>query len=204
MQAQSAEPVASSPLQDLLRRRRTSRRFSAGPMSSEQLSRLLRAALGPVGDGRRSVPSAHARYPLSLAVVVGGVDGLPAGVYRYDADADAVSRRTAGDRRRDFAAGSFVDEDWLAGAAALVVIGADLGAAARDFADQPPDRGERYVWLEAGHLSQNLYLQAAEEELGAALVAGVDDERLREAAHDALPEGHLPLALFAVGPATDR
>ncbi|MBZ2196552.1 nitroreductase family protein [Occultella gossypii] len=190
-----------SPLHSLLGRRRTSRRFGADPVRVAHLGRLLLAAQGPVGAGRRSVPSAHARYPLSLTVVAGNVDELPSGVYRYQPDTDSLTLRVAGDHRWAFADATLVDRDWVAGAAAIVVIGADLDASARHFADQSPagDRGARYVWLEAGHVSQDLYLQATEDGLGAALVAGVDDDRLHAAADGVLPGGHRPLVLFTVG-----
>lgn len=48
-------------------------------------------------------------------------------------------------------------------------------------------------------MSQNVYLRATDLGLGAALVAGLDDEAL--CAHDpaVVPAGHSPLGLMAVG-----
>ncbi|WP_414710916.1 nitroreductase family protein [Pseudonocardia sp.] len=65
------------------------------------------------------------------------------------------------------------------------MISADIDQANAHFAEQPPlgRRGERYVWLAAGHVSQNLYLAATERGLGASLVAGFDDTRPRALTH---------------------
>ena len=48
------------------------------------------------------------------------------------------------------------------------------------FTEQPPQgrRGERYVFLEAGAMAQNITLQAQALGLGAVIVGGFDDSRV--------------------------
>ena len=168
--------MSESPLQELLRRRRTNRAFAERPLSRDDLGSLLWAACGETGDGHRTSPSAHALQLVTVSVV------------------DEEHRAGA-------AATSLVDEDWLRTAAVLLLLSADLSAANEHFADQPPlgRRGERYAWLEAGHISQNVYLRATEMGLGVAFVAGLDDDALLRHEPPVVPDGHHPLGLIAVG-----
>lgn len=198
-------PVAEE-LGSLLLRRRSTRSFGSRPLGLTDIARLAWAAQGRTCGERRSVPSAHALYPLTLTVVAGHVNGLAAGVYRYDAERDVLTLVADGDHRDRVAGTTLADRAWLRQAAVLLLLSGDLAAAARHFADQPPQgrRGERYVWLEAGHASQNVYLQAAASELAAVLVAGFDDDRLRQLAPTVVPAGEHPLALLGVGHHADR
>lgn len=145
-------------------------------------------------------------YPLTLTVVAGNVDGLAAGAYRYDAERHVLALVADGDHRDRVARTTLADHDWLRHAAALLLLSGDMDTATRHFADQPPQgrRGRRYVWLEAGHASQNVYLQATESGLGAVLVAGFDDDRLLGLTPAVVPSGEHTLALLAVGHPADR
>ena len=194
-------PVKQSPLRTLLWRRRSTRSFSAGPLSLDALASILWAGQGHTADGHRVCPSAHARYPLTLSVVAGNVDGLVAGAYTYDAESDHLCLIAAGDHRDIVAETTLADYRWVKQAAALLLLTGDIDSANHHFADQPPAgrRGERYMWLEAGHASQNIYLQATEAGLGAVLVAGFDDDRLRNLDPAIVSPGHDPLAILAIG-----
>jgi SagB-type dehydrogenase family enzyme len=193
--------IPAGGLASLLVRRRSTRSFGPRPLSIDQVTRLVWAAQGRTAGGHRSCPSAHALYPLTLTVVAGGVDGLAAGAYRYDAERHVLALVAGGDHRDRVAGSTFADHGWLRQAAALLVLSADMDVATRHFADQPPQghRGRRYVWLEAGHASQNIYLQATEAGLGAVLVAGFDDDRLLGLTPAVVPSGQHPLALLGVG-----
>lgn len=186
---------------DLLARRRSTRSFARSPLSSEQLGALAWAAQGAVGGGRRTTPSAHALYPLTLTVVAGAVESLEPGGYRYDPQRHGLVPVAAGDRRHSVAECTLADRDWMCDAAALLLLSADIGGVNAHFAEQPPlgGRGERYVWLEAGHAGQNVSLAAAGLGIGAVLVAGLDDDLLRGHAPPLLPQDHDPLAVLAVG-----
>ena len=146
-------------------------------MERDDLAALLWAAHGDSGDGHRTSPSAHALHPVRVTVIV------------------------ADDLRAAVAGTTLVDADWVRVAPALLLLTADIAAANEHFAEQPPlgRRGERYVWLEAGHISQNVYLRATELGLGVALVAGLDDEALLAREPAVVPSGHDPLGLIAVG-----
>ncbi len=189
----------------MLIRRRSTRGFGSRPLSIAQVALMVWAAQGRTTGEHRSCPSAHALYPLTLTVVAGDVDGLAAGTYQYDAERDALTLIAAGDHRDRVAGTTLADHAWLRRASALLLLSGDLEAAARHFADQPPlgQRGARYVWLEAGHASQNIYLQATEAGLGAVLVAGFDDDRLLGLTPAVVPSGQHPLGLLGVGHPAD-
>lgn len=112
-------------------------------------------------------------------------------------------RSAVGDRRQRVADTTLADSGWLATASALLLLTADVDRVNVHFAEQPPlgRRGERYVWLEAGHVSQNLYLAATERGLGAVLVAGFDDVLLGEllVGFGCCGADDRPVAVVAVG-----
>jgi SagB-type dehydrogenase family enzyme len=186
-------------------RRHSTRSFASRPLNITQIALVAWAAQGRTTDGHRSCPSAHALYPLTLTVVAGSVEGLDDGAYRYDADRHVLALVAGGDHRDRVARTTLADHGWLRHAAALLLLSGDMNAATQHFADQPPQgrRGQRYVWLEAGHASQNIYLQATEADLGVVLVAGFDDDRLRTLTPAVMPSGHHPLALFGLGHPAD-
>lgn len=198
--------VATDTLGSLLIRRRSTRGFGPRPLTVAQITAMVWAAQGQTADGHRSCPSAHALYPLTLTVVAGNVAGLSAGVYRYRPEGHALIPAADGDHREPVADSTLADRDWLPYAAALLLLSGDMEGATRHFADQPPhgERGRRYVWLEAGHASQNIYLQATEAGLGAVLVAGFDDDRLLGLRPAVVPPGQHPLALLGVGHPADQ
>jgi len=200
-----AGATTAGDLGSLLIRRRSTRSFSSQPLGLAQIARLAWAAQGPTAHGHRTCPSAHALYPLTLTVVTGNVDGLAAGVYRYEAVRHVLTQVADGDHRDRVARTTLADHDWLRHTAALMLLSGDMDTATHHFADQPPQgrRGRRYVWLEAGHASQNVYLQATESGLGAVLVAGFDDDRLLGLTPTIVPSGHHPLALLGVGHPAD-
>ncbi|WP_319518777.1 nitroreductase family protein [uncultured Martelella sp.] len=81
----------------------------------------------------------------------------------------------------------------------------DMLAAAQAFFEQQPygARGERYVYLEAGAVAQNIQLQAVEEGLGSVLVGGFDDEATAGVLE--LPAPLAPLTLMCIGfPASEH
>lgn len=91
--------VGTMPLIEAIRRRRSHRKFAAGPLTLEELSFLLWATQGvsmtatravsknssgpSVTVALRTVPSAGARHPFETYLLVNRVDGLEPGLYRY-------------------------------------------------------------------------------------------------------------------------
>ncbi|MDI6826751.1 MAG: SagB/ThcOx family dehydrogenase [Candidatus Aenigmarchaeota archaeon] len=59
------------------------------------------------------------------------------------------------------------------------------------------ERGERYVYLEAGHSAQNVYLQVTALNLGSVVVGAFNDQEVQNVL--SIPEDHKPIYLIPVG-----
>ncbi|MGD9164996.1 MAG: SagB/ThcOx family dehydrogenase [Chromatiales bacterium] len=189
------EPVAAidNPLNPILQQRRTHREFAPQPLSLTQAAQLLWAAQGVTSrEGYRTAPSAGALYPLELHLVVGEIEGLPAGSYRYDAMRHTLTCEKTGDLRPALSAAALY-QDWIEQAPAIIVISAVDARTTRKYGS----RGVRYVHIEVGHASQNLLLQAVALSLAAATVGAFDDDRLHRLL--GLADEERPLAIHPVG-----
>lgn len=183
-------------LEDCLASRRSRRDYAQGPLTIEEIAQLLWAAQGVTdpGHGFRTAPSAGALYPLEVYLVAGegGVEDLEAGLYGYLPGRHAIEKVRSGDLRQSLAA-ACLGQSWIAQAPAMFLLTAEYERTQRKYGA----RGQRYVWMEAGHASQNLLLEAEALGLAAAVVGAFDDRRLSENA--GLPSARQPLAVVTVG-----
>jgi SagB-type dehydrogenase family enzyme len=178
----SVEGTAS--FEAILRKRRSVREFGASSLSLAAAGQLLWAAQGVTSSaGERTAPSAGALYPLEVYLVAGSVDVLPAGVYRYRPQKHALRVHLAGDRRRELGEAA-LGQTAVSKAPAVLVVVALYARTARKYGV----RAERYVHIEAGHVAQNVYLQAQVLGLGTVIVGAFE-----------LPQTESPLALLPVG-----
>lgn len=188
-------------LSEAVARRRSCRDYAEEPIPLDVLRGVIAAAQGVNGEeGRRTVPSAHALYPLRLYVVAGEVEGLATGIHAVEeAGEGALRLHRKGDARAALEAAALDVQPWLRSAPCIIAICADLAAAAQAFAEQPPygTRGVRYAHIEAGAAAQMVQLRAAAEGLGSVLVAGFRDEAT--AAALSLPAPVAPVALMCLG-----
>lgn len=171
-------------LQLVLRERESVREYATDrPLNLEQLAALLWAGQGErplrsgTTSGKRLVPSAEGQYPLQLQVFARDVRGLEQGMYVYNGPKHCLELLAEGDFSASFAAAAIGDQPWLAQAAAVIVVLADIHKMRQQFASQAPRgwRGERYVYMETGAVSQNIHLQATALGLGMVTVGGFDD-----------------------------
>jgi SagB-type dehydrogenase family enzyme len=187
-------------LEQALAARRSTRTFKPEPISLDQLSQLLWAAQGVTGpDGRRNAPSAGTMFLLELCVLVGSVEQLQTGAYRYLATTHSLQCVSDRDLLAAVSEAAIGEQPWLEQAAAVVIMAANAKAALDHFKDQPPlgHRGFRYANMEVGHAAQNLYLQATTLGLGSVFVGGFDDDAI--ARMQVLSVSHDPFGLMAIG-----
>ena len=161
---------------DLLRTRRSRRDYAAEPLALEDLATLLWSAQGVVESGRgytlRTAPSAGARHPLETYAMINQVEGLAAGLFRYSPSGQRLVR--------------LGDDPSVAGRLAAACLGqAMLRTSAVSFIwTAVVERGRwkyqqrayRYIYLDAGHACQNLYLACEALGLGCCAVAAFDDD----------------------------
>lgn len=169
------------PLGDTLRDRRSCREFLDRPLGLALVGRLLHTSFGVRGYRRvgtewvydRPAPSAGGLYPLELYVATQTVEGLADGLYHYDARAHQLElrqRRLLQPELADIALG----QDMVRRANLVVVISAVFQRTVWKYGE----RGYRYVWLDAGHVGQNVYLVATAMGLGPVSIGGFFDEDL--------------------------
>ena len=82
---------------------------------------------------------------------------------------------------------------WVKEGAIDIIIAAVYGRTTKKYGD----RGVRYVHMEAGHVAQNIYLQAATLDLGMVTVGAFHDDSVKEIM--SMPEDEIPLYLIPVG-----
>ncbi len=178
-------------LERALHERRSVRDLKREALTLDEVAQLLWAAQGVThDDGLRTTPSAGALYPLELYVVVGNVKNLSAGAYRYLPREHALTKVTEGDLRRELSRAA-LSQDFLEDAPATIVISAEYERTTEKY----HERGRRYVHFEAGHASQNIYLQAASLGLGTVAVGAFDDAAVKQL----LNADEEPLYLMPVG-----
>lgn len=124
-------------------------------------------------------------HPLELLVLVGSVEDLEPGACRYHPGGHALEKTAGGDQRA-LLAGAAQGRSWVRYAALEVVFATVYERTTRNYGE----RGIRYVHMEAGHASQNLFLQAQALGLGSVVVGAFDDGEVAAALE--LAEGHAP------------
>lgn len=178
-----------------LAERRTVRSFSSKPLSASQLSQILWAGQGVTGaGGKRTAPSAGALYPsfLYAAAGRGTVAGVEAGLYRYVPEDHSLSLISQRDVRGELVR-SCLSQAWMAHAPLSLVICSDYGRITGKYGE----RGIRYAMIEAGHIAQNIFLEAVATGLSVGIVgAFVDEEVIRVTG---IPKSHTPLLVMPVG-----
>jgi SagB-type dehydrogenase family enzyme len=181
------------PIERALHGRRSVREFGKTALTQDEVSQLLWAAQGITSrEGLRTAPSAGALYPLELYLVVGMVRDLDPGVYRYAPAGHKLMKIIAGDLRHKLAAAAH-GQDCVADAPAVLVFTAVERRTTRKYGS----RGVRYVHIETGHASQNVFLQATALGLGTVVVGAFEDDAVGKVLQ--LPEGEAPLYLMPLG-----
>jgi SagB-type dehydrogenase family enzyme len=179
--------------------RASCRRFSGTPLTLEEVSTLLHVAYGATGHTAvagfefelRPVPSAGARYPLEIHLVVWSVAGVRPGTYRYRPFGHGLEH-TGGHVSPEAGCDLFLGQRYLATAGALTVVTATVQTCLARYGD----RGYRYLLLEAGHVAQNLNLATSALGLGSLNLGGFLDRSLGETLHLTV---QVPLYGVAVG-----
>lgn len=182
-------------VEEAIAKRRSVRRYSQEPLTLSQLSQILWSGQGITG-GRllRAAPSAGATYPLELFVIVGpkSVEGLKAGIYRYEVSSHSLSLHKAEDLRLDLVRAA-LNQGFLAQAPVDIAICAVYDRTCNTYGK----RGERYIHMEVGHVGENIHLQAVALGLATVEVGAFRDEEVRETL--GVEEHVKPLYIMPIG-----
>lgn len=180
-------------VEEALLKRRSVREYTGEPLKLWEVSQLLWACQGITDPrGFRTAPSAGGLYPLEVYVIVGDVEGLDKGVYRYIPRGHRLIKTLEGDKREELCECA-LGQEWVKRGAIDIVITAVYERTTRKYGE----RGKKYVHMEAGHAAQNLYLQCEALGLGMVVVGGFYEDRVSEALN--LPPEEEPLYIIPVG-----
>ena len=182
--------AGSIPLETCIRKRRSVRRYIDEPLTIEQLSQLAWCAQGITDEGRglRAAPSGGATFPAELYLVTRD------GVFNYIPQSHSLNKTADGDQRPGFSK-ACLGQGYIAQAALSVVIGMVYTRTLGRYGA----RGERYIVLEAGHIAQNLHLQAIALGLDSVAVGAFNDESVSDVV--GLPDDVAPVYIVTIGKA---
>jgi SagB-type dehydrogenase family enzyme len=160
--------LPTNPIETVIRRRGSTRRFARAPITDEQLATMLdRATRGLAADCLNP-----AGGPLAdLYLIVNAVDGLAPGAYALDHEQQALELLKGG-TFRDLAGRLALGQDLGADAAANVYFLVDFAPLLPRFGN----RGYRAAQLEAAITAGKLYLASYALRLGATGLTFFDDD----------------------------
>lgn len=164
---------------DLVNNRRSVRKYEDIPMDLDELAYLLWCTQGvkKISGGSsvlRTVPSAGARHAFETYVLVSNVEGLKKGLYRYIALEHMLCPfNLDGDIHLKIAAACLGQTFILTGNAMFIWV-----AITERMKWRYQERGYRYMFLDAGHVCQNLYLAAESIGCGTCAIGAFDDDEI--------------------------
>jgi SagB-type dehydrogenase family enzyme len=169
--------AGGAPLWSVLAMRRSMRHFSTEPLMKAELSQLLWASQGVTkmqqGYAFRTAPSAGALYPVETYIVVNAVEDLEPGVYHYAVAQHELEQLRMGDFRMAVAQAALDQE--MAYHAHVVFIWTGVFPRSKWKYQQ---RAYRYVYLDAGHIAQNVALAAVGLGLGSCQIGALYDDEV--------------------------
>lgn len=171
--------VETLSLDECLHQRKSVRRFAARPVSIAQLSYLLWAVAGiqrSMGDFHfRPAPSAGALYPIETYLIINNVDNISKGLYHYAVRSHALEELKISDFSNEIVRAT---QGQKMHAEAAVVF--TWTAIFQRSTFRYHDRAYRYIFLDAGHIAQNLALAAVSLGLASCQVGACFDDEVND------------------------
>ncbi len=166
-------------LEEAIKRRRSVRNYSSAPLTLEEISQLLFSAQGITGYYAgiplRAAPSAGALYPVEIYLIVLNVNGLKKGIYHYNVREHSLEFIKEGDFKNEiFKAGLF--QEMFLDAPVIFVYTAIFKRTTYKY----DERGYRYVYIEIGHIAQNVSLQAVSLGLVSCVIGAFFDDMVNK------------------------
>lgn len=162
---------------DVIINRRSTRKFKKEYISLEELSLLL---FGMSGLTRvfpqfafRTTPSAGGLFPIEIYAVVLNVNGIDPGIYHYNIREHSLELLKLGDFSINITEGC-LDQMMVANSNVTFILTAIIERSKWKYLQ----RCYRYLYLDAGHIGQNLYLVAESLGLGACTIGAIYDDEL--------------------------
>ena len=161
----------------IMAKRRSIRSYSDIPLPLDRLSQLLWASQGITrrvhGFDLRTSPSAGALYPVETYLSAQSVTGLKAGLYHYHVPDHSLELLTGGDHRKAVSAAA-LGQSFTEEANVVFIWTAVFSRSSWKYGE----RAYRYIYLDAGHIAQNLALASVALGLGSCQIAALFDDEV--------------------------
>jgi putative peptide maturation dehydrogenase len=210
---QRLRPPARRDFDGLLAQRRTCRNFDEhAALSAQDLATMLHRVWGAIGTRelapgavavKKTSPAGGGLHAVEAYVLVQRAEGLAPGLYHYLPlehalePMQAMQDDAAAALAHRFLAGQY----WFANVPVLVVMTARFDRLFWKYRRHA--KAWRVAHLDVGHLSQTMYLSAADLGLGAFVTAAINDLDI-EAALELAPLQEAALAIVGFGPRSER
>ncbi|MBN1212024.1 MAG: SagB/ThcOx family dehydrogenase [candidate division Zixibacteria bacterium] len=174
------QPSFAGPsLEQVIRARKSVRTFSDRTVGFEHLAQLLLSADGLTHQlsqyDLRAAPSGGALYPIEIYVIITNVEGLDMGLYHFRVADSSLELVKAGHFNKEIHEAA--NEQSAVGNSPLtVILTSRFERSTRKYAD----RGYRYIYMEAGAICENIYLQVTSLGMGTVAVGAFNDRWLNE------------------------
>jgi SagB-type dehydrogenase family enzyme len=163
---------------DCMENRKSTRTFPKTPLSLNELSYLLWCTQGVKEITPkyilRTVPSAGARHAFETFILIKNVEELKPGLYRFISSKHALIEVNLEKNIPQKIKEACGNQDLFDPCAAVFI----WAAIPERMTWRYWERGYRYIFIDAGHVCQNLYLAAESIDCGACAVASYDDDEL--------------------------
>ena len=182
-----------------MQERRSCREFTKRPLNKKQLSLIIWAAAGKkvdaVTQASRTVPSAGAAYPIEVYVLIGkdSVQGIDEGLYHYSVEGHLLEYIFSNDKREDLTT-ACLGQSYISAAPISIILAAKYSRTTSRYGEE---RGPRYVHMDIGHASQNIYLIVTELGLGTVEIGAFSDEDVKKVL--SLDKDIQPLVIMPIG-----
>jgi len=164
---------------EVIKKRRSVRDFKEEFIPVSHLSQMLWACQGITlkmqGIGLRTTPSAGALYPVETYLVVHRVSDLTPGIYHYAVETHELEELQLGDFSIQIARAA-LDQEVAYYANVVVVWTAIFDRSTWKYRQ----RAYRYIYLDAGHIAQNVALSAVALGLSSCQIAALYDGEVNE------------------------
>ena len=171
------------PLGEAILTRVTARSLERVPLSLQKVATILHHAYGITRDNQgsgfprpfRTIPSGGALYPLEIYFQANAVPELTPGLYHYNPTQNNLRLIREGDAVHRISQ-ALIQKNVATDSSMIIFITAVFERSCFKYGD----RGYRFIFLEAGHLGQNINLVANGLGLGCANVGGYHDQQIDE------------------------
>ena len=167
---------------DLVEKRTSLRKYSKTPLTVQELSLLLWGTQGVKSQTekqltKRTVPSAGSRHPFETYLLINNVEGITPGLYRYLAVKHKLACLQGHENINHMLTEACLKQQHVKNSAVTFAWAAVPQRTIWRYAQ----RGYRYLYLDAGHVCQNLYLLAETIDCGVCAIAAFDDDLANQA-----------------------